>query len=121
HPDYTEAATQTESNNCAFCPENLQKMTAVFLEEIVSEGRISHGQAIVFPNLFPYSKQNGGVVFSGDHYVRLADFTVPMIKDAFMAAQVYSQNVMAVENKPLHISINWNYLPFSCGSILHPP
>jgi len=119
-PDYTEAATQTEGKNCPFCPENVHKMTPIFPEEIAAEGRISHGQAIVFPNLFPYSKHNGVVVFSGDHYLRLADFTVPMIKDAFMAAQAYIQNVMAVENKPLHISINWNYLPHSGGSILHP-
>lgn len=119
-PNYTVAAEQTAGKNCPFCPENVHKLTPVFPKEITAAGRISHGQAIVFPNLFPYSKHNGVVVFSGDHYVHLADFTVAMIKDAFIAAQNYIQQVIAVEKKPLRASINWNYLPFSGGSILHP-
>jgi UDPglucose--hexose-1-phosphate uridylyltransferase len=43
-----------------------------------------------------------------------------MIKDAFLAAQTYVQRVAAIDSTAKHASINWNYLPLSGGSILHP-
>lgn len=119
-PDYTEIAKQTGGAKCPFCPDNLHKMTPIFPKEITTEGRITKGEAVAFPNLFPYSKHNGVVIFSGQHYVRLEEFTVEMIKNAFMAAQTYTQNVIAADEKAAYASINWNYLPPSGGSILHP-
>ncbi|MCJ7842024.1 hypothetical protein MUB24_14155 [Lederbergia sp. NSJ-179] len=119
-PDYSEAATNTGGKNCPFCPENILNMTPVFSKNIAEEGRIIAGDAICFPNLFPYSKHNGVVVFSDQHYVRLAEFTSEMITNAFMAAQIYIQNVVKSDPKAKYASINWNYLPYSGGSILHP-
>ncbi len=119
-PDYSKAAEKTNGKNCPFCPENVHRLTPVFPENIAPKGRISVGDAVVFPNLFPYSKHNGVVVFSGAHYLRLQDFTTDMIKNAFLAAQTYIRQVMAAEKKPMHVSVNWNYLPHSGGSILHP-
>jgi UDPglucose--hexose-1-phosphate uridylyltransferase len=119
-PDYTEAGEKTGGKNCPFCSGNLLKLTPLFKREITEQGRISQGSALVFPNLFPYSKHNGVVIFSDQHYVRLEEFTVEMIKDGFLAAQSYVQRVAAVDSKAKYASINWNYLPVSGGSILHP-
>ncbi len=119
-PDYTELAEQTGGAKCPFCPENLHKMTPVFPKEISQDGRVTEGEAVAFPNLFPYSKHNAVVIFSGQHYVKLEEFTVEMVKNAFIAAQTYTQNVIAVDPKAQYASINWNYLPPSGGSILHP-
>lgn len=119
-PDYSELAERTGGAKCPFCPENLYKMTPVFPNEITQEGRVTHGEAVAFPNLFPYSKHNAVVIFSGQHYVKLEEFTVEMIKNAFMAAQTYTQNVIEADPKARYASINWNYLPPSGGSILHP-
>ncbi|SHG75000.1 hypothetical protein [Ornithinibacillus halophilus] len=119
-PDYTQTSKQTSGKNCPFCKENILKMTPIFPDNITPNERVTHGQATLFPNLFPYSKHNGVAVFSEDHYVKLADFTVPMIRDAFIACQKYIQSVLATEEKEVYVSINWNYLPYSGGSILHP-
>lgn len=119
-PDYSELAEKTGGAKCPFCSENLHNLTPVFPKEISQEGRITQGEAVVFPNLFPYSKHNGVVIFSGQHYMKLEEFTVEMIKNAFMAAQIYTQNVIAADSKARNASINWNYLPPSGGSILHP-
>jgi UDPglucose--hexose-1-phosphate uridylyltransferase len=119
-PDYTEAGEETGGKNCPFCSENSLKLTPLFKRGITEQGRISQGSAVVFPNLFPYSKHNGVVIFSDHHYVRLEEFTIEMIKDAFLAAQTYIQLVAALDSKAKHASINWNYLPLSGGSILHP-
>lgn len=118
--DYTEAAEQSGGAKCPFCPENILKMTPVFPKEVAETGRIVKGEATLFPNLFPYSKHNGVVVFSRQHYVRLKEFTRKLIKDAFMAAQAYIQRVASLDPKARYASINWNYLPTSGGSIIHP-
>ncbi|MGO4888046.1 DUF4931 domain-containing protein [Anaerobacillus sp. MEB173] len=119
-PDYSKEAEKTGGKNCPFCSENVLKMTPVFPKEVAEDGRITVGEAILFPNLFPYSKHNGVVIFSDAHYVRLEQFTETMMKDAFMAAQTYIQRVMEQDEKAKYASINWNYLPYSGGSILHP-
>ncbi|WP_096202304.1 HIT domain-containing protein [Bacillus sp. FJAT-45350] len=119
-PDYTEVSEQTRGDKCPFCEENLLKMTPVFPNDITKDGRITKGEATLFPNLFPYSKHNGVVIFSGQHYVRLEEFTETMIKDALIAAQMYIKRVMENDSKARFASINWNYLPHSGGSILHP-
>ncbi|WP_017754285.1 hypothetical protein [Calidifontibacillus oryziterrae] len=119
-PDYTEAAKQTIGVKCPFCPENLLHMTPVFPKEVAKDGRIFQGKAVVFPNLFPYSKHNGVVIFSDQHYIKLEQFTTELIMDAFLAAQTYIQNVKGTDPKAKYASINWNYLPYSGGSVLHP-
>lgn len=119
-PDYTKVAEQTGGPKCPFCPENLLKMTPIFQKEITEQGRIFQGEAVVFPNLFPYSKHNGVVIFSSQHFVRLEEFTTKLMKDAFIAAQTYIQNVIASDKEARYASINWNYLPQSGGSVLHP-
>lgn len=119
-PDYTEEAKETSGKNCPFCPDNIMTMTPEFSKEVVSEGRVQVGEAILFPNLFPYSKYNGVVVFSKEHYVRLEAFTKEMITNAFQACQTFLQQVKKVEKEGVYTSINWNYLPYSGGSILHP-
>jgi UDPglucose--hexose-1-phosphate uridylyltransferase len=119
-PDYTEIAEQTSGSNCPFCPENVFKLTPLFPKDIVPEGRVTNGEAVVAPNLFPYSKYNGVTIMSKQHYVRLEDFKPKLIADAFRAAQMYIEAVHEKETKPLSASINWNYLPHSGGSIIHP-
>lgn len=119
-PDYTEAAELTKGSNCPFCPENVFKLTPLFPKEMVADGRVTNGEAIVAPNLFPYSKYNGVTIMTKDHYVRLDEFSVELIADAFRASQLYIESVVKQEDEPMSISINWNYLPHSGGSIIHP-
>lgn len=119
-PDYEEVAAQTSGPNCPFCPENVFKLTPLFPKDFVPEGRVTNGEAVVAPNLFPYSKYNGVTIMSKQHYVRLEDFTTKLIADAFRAAQMYIEKVHEKEDNPLSASINWNYLPHSGGSIIHP-
>ena len=42
------------------------------------------------------------------------------MKNALIAAHAYLENVTSIDTNVTHASINWNYLPASGGSILHP-
>lgn len=119
-PDYTVEAKNTGGNNCPFCPENVLKLTPLLPKMIEESGRIAKDEALLFPNLFPYSKHNGVVILSKQHYVRLEEFTVERIKNALLVGQTYIERVMANDKDAKYASINWNYLPNSGGSILHP-
>lgn len=118
--DFIKVAEQTRGKNCPFCPENVIKVTPRFPEEVVPEGRVSYGEAIVAPNLFPYSKYNGVTIMTEDHFVKLEEFSSERIQNAFYASQFYIEAVQKKESTSLYRSINWNYLPQSGGSILHP-
>jgi UDPglucose--hexose-1-phosphate uridylyltransferase len=118
--DYSELATKTAGSKCPFCPENVLSFTPRFPNELIEGGRLIQGEAIVFPNLFPYSKHNAVVRMCDQHYVKLDEFTAPLIANSFSAAHSYLKKVIARDSKTTYASINWNYLPPSGGSILHP-
>lgn len=109
--DYTELAKETAGSKCPFCPENVQSFTPTFPDNLVEGGRLTKGEAVVFPNLFPYSKHNAVVRMSDQHYVKLKEFTTTMIADAFIAAHAYLKKVTIQDSKTTYASINWNYLP----------
>lgn len=119
-PDFSKAAEATSGSNCPFCPENILKMTPLFPENMVQNGRVTYGEATVVPNLFPYSKYNGVTVMSNEHYVTLDNLDIPLIKDSLIASQKYINAVLSVDEEQLFPSIHWNYLPLSGGSIIHP-
>ncbi|MBO0600088.1 hypothetical protein I2483_00280 [Sporosarcina sp. E16_3] len=118
--DYSEQAKQTEGTKCPFCPENVHTFTPKFPNDLIENGRIIQGEAVVFPNLFPYSKHNAVVSMCDQHYVKLDEFTAPMIANSFSAAHNYLTKVITQDRETAYASINWNYLPPSGGSILHP-
>ena len=39
---------------CPFCPGKVESITPRFPEEVVPGGRMRRGEAVLFPNLFPY-------------------------------------------------------------------
>lgn len=119
-PDYSAAAERSAGAACPFCPENLHTLTPRFTPDVAEAGLITHGNATVFPNLFPYSAHNGLVVLGAEHYLRLPDFSEALLVDGFLAAQDYVTRIQAQAGQSLHAAINWNYLPASGGSILHP-
>ncbi|QTD42852.1 hypothetical protein [Sporosarcina sp. Te-1] len=118
--DFSEEAAATAGKKCPFCPENVFDSTPRFPDELIEGGRLIHGEAVAFPNLFPYSKHNAVVRMSDQHFVRLDEFTVPLLKEAFMTAHQYVEKVVEFDPKTTYASINWNYLPPSGGSIIHP-
>lgn len=118
--DFAELAIETSGKKCPFCEENILQMTPVFSQNINESGRFIKGESTVFPNLFPYSKHNGVAVMTKKHYIKLHEFTQELLFDAFTNAFQYIQKVALQDEQATVASINWNYLPQSGGSILHP-
>ncbi|MHA1863116.1 MAG: hypothetical protein ACTSWA_05050, partial [Candidatus Thorarchaeota archaeon] len=106
------------STKCFFCPEKVRSATPKFSKDILPEGRISIGESILFPNLFPLSKYHALVVPTEKHFLRPNEFTPPILRDAFLAIQKFIANLPSDES--LFGSVNSNYMPPAGASAVHP-
>ena len=109
-----------ESKGCIFCPENVLQKTPQFLNEISSEGRISIGGAIGFPNLYPAGTYGSVVVLCGDHFLNLNQLTPEIYEEAFSVSVEIIRRTMDFDPDARYWQISQNYLLPGGSSILHP-
>lgn len=119
-PDLTKLAEKTKESFCPFCPEYIEEVTPLFPEELIPEGRIRMGEAIVFPNLLPLDRYPGVCAISKRHYVAIEEFTPEILKNAFKACIALIESVADYDPEVNYFNINWNYLPPAGSSIVHP-
>ncbi|MBE3585053.1 MAG: hypothetical protein IMW94_02585 [Thermoanaerobacter sp.] len=119
--DWTPFVEESRQRFCPFCPENLEKATPRFPEYIVAGGRVKYGQAVVVPNLSPYEIYSGVTVMGPEHYLPMKSLTTKIIADSFQASLNFLQRVEAYDpERSRYGSVNWNYMPYAGGSIIHP-
>lgn len=116
--DFAPLVTASQPS-CPFCPDRLFKVTPKFPVEIIPEGRLERGEAVLFPNLVPYDEHSAVTVISREHYMPLGQFTHSQLFDAFRACQAY---LHAVQQHPqtTYALVFWNYFPASGGTQIHP-
>ncbi len=108
------------SQVCPFCPQVLEKTTPKFTPEFFPEGRMRLGEVCIFPNRIPFDRHCAVVIFTQQHYVPLADFTEDSLFNAFSSSCAFLRRLSEWDPEVRFSSINWNYLPMSGGSIIHP-
>jgi UDPglucose--hexose-1-phosphate uridylyltransferase len=116
--EFIESLVSESDGKCFFCPEKVSSSTPKFLEDILPEGRISAGEAILFPNLFPLSKYHAIIVPCKKHFLRPDEFSPTLVSDAFLATQRFVSSLPSDEH--LYGSINSNYMPPAGASAIHP-
>ncbi len=111
---------EASKENCPFCPGRLNSLTPKLIPEIVPEGRIHRGDAVLFPNSFPYTQHNWVIVLCEDHFLPLERFNGKVLIDGFGAAQEGISRLSMNEPGLRCWSINWNYMPQSGAGLFHP-
>lgn len=105
---------------CPFCGQHREKATPKFTPDIVPEGRLTRGEALLIPNLFPYDIHSGVVVMTDDHVVGLQDFTKDRLVDSFFLGTDFLRRIADADTSlPYHL-MTWNYMPPSGGGLVHP-
>lgn len=105
---------------CPFCPEKREKATPRFSPDVVPEGRLARGEALLVPNLFPYDIHSGVVIMTDDHVVPLSGFTGDRLRDAISLGIDFLRNIADLDpSLPYHL-MTWNYMPPSGGGLVHP-
>jgi galactose-1-phosphate uridylyltransferase len=105
---------------CPFCPEMVETATPKFVAELVPEGRLRVGQAVIFPNIRSYAPYSAVLVISRQHFVALNEFSREMLTDALLGCQQYLKRVRDYDPKAEYFYIGWNYMPPAGGSVVHP-
>jgi len=105
---------------CAFCSENIETMTPMFPPALCPEGRLVRGEAVAFPNIFPYDTHNAVVAITRRHEVGIAEWSPERLADAFLVCREYIDRVVKGEGGAWFYSVNWNYTPVAGASQIHP-
>jgi len=95
-------------DGCPFCPDSILKVTPTFPDG----QRIMRGESVTFPNMFPFSENHVVTVLTREHSV--IHFSRQQVMDALLA------QTEALRRGDGYASINWNFLPSSGASIIHP-
>ncbi|OPX62099.1 MAG: hypothetical protein A4E34_00218 [Methanoregula sp. PtaU1.Bin006] len=105
--DQSQNSSST-SDGCPFCPDSILKVTPTFPDG----QRIVRGESVTFPNMFPFSENHVVTVITREHSV--IHFSRQQVVDALLA------QTEALRRAEGYASINWNFLPSSGASIIHP-
>ncbi|MCB2187751.1 MAG: hypothetical protein KQJ78_15120 [Deltaproteobacteria bacterium] len=102
---------------CPFCPEHVHQMTARFLPADEPEGRLCRGDAVCFPNAFPYESMNTVLVLTREHYVRPSQFTPEVLANGLeLAREAFAR----LGRGARFASVNWNYMMPAGAGLVHP-
>lgn len=118
-PDY-ELLRKNDTGFCPFCPENIDKITPKFNPGLFTMERYRSGEAVCFPNAFPYDENGAVTVMTRKHFVTIEEFSYTIIKDAITCCVDFLNDVCDRQPDAVCQSINWNYLPHAGSSIIHP-
>jgi UDPglucose--hexose-1-phosphate uridylyltransferase len=97
-----------DSSGCPFCPENVLTVTPTFSDN----RRVTRGESVTFPNLFPFAEWHTVTVITRQHMV--LEFSLRQISDALLA------QIETLQRFDGYPSINWNFLPSAGASLVHP-
>jgi len=116
-----EAFARESQPWCPFCPERIAELTPRLPPAISVEGRISIGEAVLFPNLHAYSSHSCVSIYSASlHYLPLERMTERLVADNLAVQVAYAKQVMAADPESQWASINANHMLPSGSSLFHP-
>ncbi|MFH2128328.1 MAG: hypothetical protein ABIK12_17570 [Pseudomonadota bacterium] len=115
--DHSEYLERDKGRPCPFCPGNVEKMVSRFLPEEVPEGLLRRGEAVGFPNMFPYEAHNAVLRLTKEHHVLPSQLTPRQLADGLLMAVDSFQRVTP---KARYAAVNWNYMMPAGGGVVHP-
>jgi UDPglucose--hexose-1-phosphate uridylyltransferase len=119
-PDFNTLVAGTDAW-CPFCGDRVLTVTPAFPKDLIPEGRMQKKDMVIFPNLAPYDTIGAVAIFGARHYIPMTEFTAEHIAGAFGFALDFFRRVAASGHpESVYHIINWNYMPPSGSSLIHP-
>ena len=115
-----EELVEKSRSGCPFCPDMIEIITPKFHPDLLRKERYQRGEALCFPNVFPYDENGAVTVMCREHYVALGDFSAEMLKNAIGCCIEYLGDLFCAQPDTVYQSVNWNYMPPAGGGLVHP-
>jgi galactose-1-phosphate uridylyltransferase len=114
-----EMAEQTKER-CAFCPQNIDKLTPKFPPEIFPEERLHRGEAWVVPNLFQIYDFTAVAVLTSAHFLGLEEFSSDIFSNGISAVFDFYKIAFAAKPECRYPIFGMNYLAPAASTQFHP-
>jgi UDPglucose--hexose-1-phosphate uridylyltransferase len=106
--------------HCPFCRPRVESQTPRLFPGMSPDGRLTQGDSILFPNLFPYGSYSAVSLFDNAHFVELGTALPPSYADCFINCRNYLGQVLSHDPHAFYMAITQNHLPSAGGSLIHP-
>lgn len=115
-----EKMAEESRSNCFLCGNRWQEFTPRYPENLIPEGRIQLGQAVLFPNIFPAAQVHAVIRVGERHHVPLMEFDSGAVEEAFQASLELARRLDATNAGVTYLVINGNFLGPAGASLIHP-
>ena len=109
-----------EPGPCPLCPEHVHTLTPRLEPRVFAEPRLARGEAVLFPNLFPYGRWSAVIALTSAHLVPLEAYTAAQYADGLRLARDYAARLAAAGEGGPYVGVTQNHLPTAGGTLLHP-
>jgi galactose-1-phosphate uridylyltransferase len=109
-----------QSAQCPFCRPQVLVRTPRLIPQIHPAGRMTRGESLLFPNLFPYGAYSAVSLIDNTHFVEIGTATVNSYTDCLVNCADYLKRVKRHEPSATYMAITQNHLPSAGGSMVHP-
>jgi len=117
---YLDQRIGDTKKQCFMCDGKWQKFSPRYPERIIPEGRLTRGETVLFPNLFPLAPYHAVIMVGEKHGRTLDDFSSTLLFDAFSVCLEFIRRCFEADPDNRFFTINANFMPPAGGSILHP-
>jgi len=107
-------------SRCFLCGDLWKQITPKYPADLVPEGRIEKGQAVLFPNIFPAAPVHAVIRVGDRHYVPLSEFGADAVSDAISVSLELARRLAEKKAGVTYMTLNGNYLGPAGASIAHP-
>jgi UDPglucose--hexose-1-phosphate uridylyltransferase len=111
---------EDSEKNCIFCGENVITKTARYPSDILPDGRVRAGDAVLFANLFSVAAYHPVIALGSTHFLSLNEFTSRLLSDGFRAAREFLRSLYLKDNGAVYSTVCANYLLPAGASLVHP-
>ena len=119
-PDFEKMVAGTEKM-CPFCPDKVLNITPSFPEDILPEGRLISDDMILFPNIAPYDSLGAVATLGSRHYIPMIEIDAERIFKGFKLSMDFFHKIHQKKHpESVYHLVNWNYMPPSGSSLIHP-
>jgi galactose-1-phosphate uridylyltransferase len=108
------------TSDCPFCRPQVTSKTPRLHPDLSPEGRMRHGESLLFPNLFPYGSFSAVSLFDNRHFVEIGTASVASYRDSLINSAEYLKKILRREPQAVFMAITQNHLPSAGGSLVHP-
>jgi len=115
-----EEMVRESAKNCFFCSDAVEMSTPRYPADIIPEGRLKVGEAVLFPNLYPIGKYHSVIVLSEAHFLKLTEFSPEIIGNGLIAARNFINTIYRQDAAASFVAVNANYLFTAGATLVHP-